>query len=491
MPTVELKINNFSGGVSDDIRQENQGVFGITQHFDIHQNPGRLVPYRAFEADDTDVKTSFVRDFVYASASAKLYGLGQTGAGLTKIVYKADATTGAWTLPASSEGNGAVKNGCFFEFKDYLWGFQGTNQFWKWGTLSGTPSITNSVATVGSTITSVANGIIDPNTGDAYVAYNNVVVRISPALAVTDSAKTVPTNFKIISLTPWGKYISINCAPVASYNGVSKSFIWDGSSTDAFVDIINWGEGDLRVCDDVEGYLIAVTDRYLNNSAGAGKGAMVIQTYSQGVPQVVKEVFTKALTGKTIPTTSFKRNNRLFWSAKIMSNTSGTEYVEGVWSFGRKNANYPWALTCDYSDSTIDTDGIQAIGNAANFIFLAHSNDGSIAKTDDTTSYTETSIYESQIFNFGAYENEKRLEHIKVLFSPITSGQTLTVKMKVDDDTSWTTIGTFNTVGEVARQFTGLTGTVAFPTGKEMQFRLESVGGLEIVGFELKANILN
>ena len=47
-----------------------------------------------------------------------LGGLGQTGAGVTKILQKADATSGVWTTPTSSEGNGAVLNGCFFEFKN-------------------------------------------------------------------------------------------------------------------------------------------------------------------------------------------------------------------------------------------------------------------------------------------------------------------------------------------------------------------------------------
>lgn len=107
----------------------------------------------------TGMKQYAVKDFLYASASAKLYGLGQTGAGLTEIFQKADATTGNWSVPASSSGNGAVWNGCFVEYKDYLWGFQGTTQVWRWGLLSGSPSITNSQGTVG-TITSVAQGVI-------------------------------------------------------------------------------------------------------------------------------------------------------------------------------------------------------------------------------------------------------------------------------------------------------------------------------------------
>lgn len=96
---VQIQQNTFFSGISDDQRATSQSGFSIAKHFDIFTNPNRLTPYRSFEADTNDGSTStgmkqyFVRDFLYASTSAKLYGLGQTGAGLTKIVYKADATT--------------------------------------------------------------------------------------------------------------------------------------------------------------------------------------------------------------------------------------------------------------------------------------------------------------------------------------------------------------------------------------------------------------
>lgn len=300
-----IKITQFNGGISDDIRKASTNEFAISKHFDIFSNPKRLTPYRSLEADTetsvdaTDLKQYLVRDFLYPSASGGLYGLGQTGAGLTKILQKADATTGLWTKPASSEGDGAVKNGCFFEYKDYAWGFQGTNQIFKWGLLSGSPSITNTVATVASTITSVANGVIAAD-GNAYMAYNNVIVRIATdASTITDSAKTVPTNYKITSLANYGSYLAIACSPKDSFNGKSTVFLWNLSST-LFYETIDWGEGDLRILESIEGMLVGITDRYLNNSTGAGKGSMIIQAYQGGAAQVLKEVFTQALVGKTM-----------------------------------------------------------------------------------------------------------------------------------------------------------------------------------------------
>ena len=91
---VTISQKQFFGGIEDDIRKPTANGFSLTRHFDIFSNPQRLTPYRSLETDTetsvstTDLKQYLVRDFVYASASAKLYGLGQTGAGLTKILQK-------------------------------------------------------------------------------------------------------------------------------------------------------------------------------------------------------------------------------------------------------------------------------------------------------------------------------------------------------------------------------------------------------------------
>jgi len=488
---VEIKINTFSGGTSDSPREDNASKYQITKHFDTFTDPTRLIPYRSLEADTNDgatatgMKQYFVQDYLYHSASAKLFGLGQTGAGLTKIVQKADATTGNWSLPATSEGNGAVKNGCFLEYKDILWGFQGTNQIWKWTIATNT--IANSASTTGATITSVANGLVFNDY--LYLAYNNRIWRATDATTFSDGFLVLPTNVKITSMTAWGKYIAIAIAPISTFNGQSKVFLWDGTSTD-LQEKIDWGEGELRILETIEGYLVGVTDRYLNNATGAGRGSMIIQMYSGGTPQVIKEVFTQALTNKSIPLQKAVKNNRLFWAGKIMTNTAGTTYNEGVWSFGRKNSLYPFALTLDIIDENINTSGIQAIGSAANYFFISHSGDGSIDKTNDVAVYTFSSVYESQVFNFGDQDADKTLQSLCVYFRKLASGESLTAKYRVDGATAWTTIGTFSTTGELSRTFLNIEATGdAFASGKEYEFQLLSTGGLEITGFKAKARI--
>jgi hypothetical protein len=581
---VEQKQNAWYGGISDDPRQSTGDAFIITKHFDIFSQPNRLTPYRSFEADTHDGSTStgmkqyLVRDFLWASSSAKLYGLGQTAGGLTKIVYKADATTGNWTLPANSEGTGAVRNGCLVEYKDYLWGFQGNTNVFKWGTLSGVPTITDSAGTVGTVratvtavavnaagtgyqvndiltlsggsgtakcivntltgapgsgvatvtltepgynyttgsaattvspsggsgctitistvgdtstnISSVAQGIIAKD-DNLYLPYNNILVRVYPSGTVQDQALKLPTYLKITSLTNYGNYLAIGCAPVSTYNGVSKVFLWNLTSPD-IQEVIDWGEGELRVLETIEGTIIGVTDRYLNNDSGAGRGSFIIQGYAGGYPQVLKEVFTLKLNGIAMPLSKAVKNNRLFFVSKIMTNAAGTEYNEGIWSFGRKNATYPYSLTLDYIDENVDTDGIQSFGAAGNFFFISHSGDGSIDKTNDAATYAFTSTYEPQVFDFGDIDNDKRLDSVKISFRKLATGESLTLKYKVDDATNWTTIGTFSTVGALSHTFVrDETNGTDFASGREFRFRVESTGGLEITGFKARATFFN
>jgi hypothetical protein len=316
------------------------------------------------------------------------------------------------------------------------------------------------------------------------------LVRIAPGLTVTDAVISVPTNFKITSICNFGNYLAIGCAPISSFNGGSKVFLWNLSS-DLFTETLDFGEGDLRIIETIEGMIVGITDRYLNNSAGAGRGSMIVQIYSGGSPQVIKEVFTQALTGTTIPISKAVKNNRLFWAAKIMTNSAGTTYNEGLWSFGRKNINYAYTLTLDVIDENINTSGIQGFGTAGNYFFIGHSTDGSIDKTNDAATYAFTSIYESQIFDVGDASVTKRLNQFRIKTAPIATGGSVTIKYRIDDETSFTTIGSLSTVGEVGRHFYNIESSQAdFPTFNEITFRIESTGGAEITSYTFLAEEL-
>jgi hypothetical protein len=171
-----------------------------------------------------------------------------------------------------------------------------------------------------------------------------------------------------------------------------------------------------------------------------------------------------------------------------MTNSAGTTYDEGIWSFGRKSSAYPWALSLDIIDENVNTDGIQGFGTAGNYFFIAHSNDGSVDKTNDTTTYAFSSIYESLIFNFGDASLDKQLQKVTITTTPLPASSTITLKYKVNEDTSWTTIGTMTTTNQMAHDFMNIEATgTDFASFKELKIRVESTGGAEVTSIKLSA----
>ena len=193
-----------------------------------------------------------------------------------------------------------------------------------------------------------------------------------------------------------------------------------------------------------------------------------------------------------MPLSKAIKNNRLFFVAKIMTNSAGTTYDEGIWSFGRKNNQYQFALSLDYISENIDTDGIQSFGVAGNYFFIAHSGDGSVDKINDSAVYTMTSILETQILNFGSNEIDKRLDSFKISFRKMASGESIVLKYKVDGATTWTTIGTTDTDDTLSHTFLREeTNAVDFKSGREFKFQINSTGGAEITSWVATATLMS
>lgn len=496
---VEVKQNTFNGGISDSPRGSSYNQCMANGHFDIFSDSHKLIPYRDFEDDYTasSIAQYKVSDFASFTGSTALYGLGAVVAtGFTKILSKATAQSGAWSLPATSEGNGARIAGCFVSYKSFLWGFQGTNQIWKW---QGT-TITNTVATVGATINSVAQGVIAKD-DQLYLPYNNKLARVSSAGTVTDAVITLPSDLEISSLCNYGNYLAIGCRPYrASGNqsagvGLSKVFLWNLTSPDVQETII-WGEGDLNVLEELDGNLLGILNTSPNTASLAVDNTFIVfSMYSGGTPQVIK-----TLAGGTafsyVNKSKVKKNNRIFFFLSIsygVKSGSAYEIYYGVASFGRKDIQNPYALSVDIhtSQMSIYVNTVFVVGD---YFFLTGAFDGKVWKTNDTESYTFTSYYESQVFDFGDSDTDKRLDAFKISFRKLRSGEVITLKYKVDSDadTAWTTFGTCTNDGDVSHTFLrDETNAVDFKSGKEFRFRIESTGGAEITGFRAKATILS
>lgn len=498
----EQKQIRFDGGISDDTREPKSNVGALIKHFDIFSNPYRLTPHRSSEADTatnvsaTDAKQYDIRHF-QLGLDGKLYGLAKVVAtGYPKMVKKTDPTTGNWLSSAGNnmstaegEGNAARILGCFIEWQSAFWFLQGTNQVAKC-TLAGT--ITNSVATVGSTITTTAQGIVFGD--NLFIAYNNKVFKVSSAGAVTDDVTpALPSDMRITSLARFGNYIVIGMAygtsATAAPTGRSFAYVWDGSSTSVFSDVIDWGEGALMALGNIEGAICGVTDKYLSSALGLAKGSMVVRLWSGGIPRVIKEI----VANQTVTLGRFLnevvvKNNKMYWVASVpfgLSTSTESTYHLGIWCFGRKNQNSNFTITIDQIEEAIDTSNfkINSFGAAGDYWFINHSADFSITKTDDAANYTETSIYETQIFNGGSSSIQKKLIGATVDTVALPAAGQVVLKYRINEETSYTTIFTNATDNSLSHSAINIESNGNnLPQWRETQFRIESTGFAEVVG---------
>lgn len=445
----EITINRFDGGISTDEREPAMNKCNLVTHFDIFTSPHKLIPYRDTTADEHDgigatgMKARDARHF-QLGLDGKLYALTKVVAtGVAEVCSKADPTSGNWAVEATSQSTGARVLGAFIEWKSNFYMFTGTTSLSRWN-IGGTFTDAVSSLTL-STITSVAQGVIGSD-DNLYMFYNNKVIRVSAAgVAVDDVLAGLPSNMRITSACRYGSYIAIGMAygtsATSSSAGESKVFLWDMVDTTYVADVIDWGEGTLRILDNVEGSLVGVSSRYLEKSIGGddlgiGKGAMVIKRWTGGIVRVVKElVATQSVPADTSTITRFPRDkvvkdNKLYWVASIPFGTStSTEstYNLGTYSFGRKDANSDFALALEYIEDSVNTSNfyINSFGAAGNYWFFNHSADFSIDRTSSSELYTTTSVYETQKFGRGG--QTKKLFNTTVEYEPLARTATMTI----------------------------------------------------------------
>ncbi len=207
-------IASFNGGLVDDLREPQVNRFGISKHFDIFSNPFRLTPYRSTtaEADGTSAAHLAALDVRHfqLGLNGKMYGLGDDGSGHPQIYQKTDPTTGTWSASTTGAGNAAIVYGSFLEWQATLWMFSGTTNISKY--VYGTNTFTNTAATIGASIVTVAQSIVGAD-ANMYMFYNNRVARINSSGTITDNVLTcLPSNMRIQSVCRWGTYLAIGMA---------------------------------------------------------------------------------------------------------------------------------------------------------------------------------------------------------------------------------------------------------------------------------------
>jgi len=484
-------INRFDGGIIDDIREETNKGFQISTHFDIFTNPLRLTPYRDTEANET--KAQKIIKFLYGNG--KLYGLGVvSGQNYAKIFEKAsNPITDSWTASTSGESSAGDRNeDVFFYYNDgtqkNLFGWRAGTHLWKYQ-ITGTPAFTDAYQAI--TYTNVAQPVIHPADDIAYFAHDNKISTLN-ATSFSASALVLPENLIITDLEPWGNLLAIACKPK---NAGEKSvvFLWDrDSSVTTLTDEIDWGEGDLLYIANLDGQLIGITDYFLNDGTlNADRGKLIIKKAAPQKARTVKEIQKTADDTTTFipnPGTTAASRTKILKDNKIFFPVAASDQSE-TWR-GVAVVDSRGVITMDLVEEDCSSSGIQGIFLLGNYWFIAHSNDGSVNRINNSALYTNTSVYQSQKYTLGDASITKKLLGATVMTAPLPTAGQVVLKYRKNEETTWTTIFTEATDNSIS--FSAInTASGTLPEYKEIQFRIESTGGAEITGLKFKSEVID
>ncbi len=487
---IETKINRFDGGILKDLRENSANGFAITKHFDTFSNKHKLTPYRSYEANET--KTFKLIKFLFANSN--VYGFGVVvGGGVAKIYKKTgDVITGAWTEDQNVNGTGARNEKVFFHYKNYLYYWAAGTALWRHGDITGTPTNASyqSIA-----YTNVAQPVHHPADDCAYFFQDNIVHRIKLNGDWDATVLTLPSNLVITSATPYGNYLAIGCK---SSTGVGNSivFLWDRDSSLATISQkIDWGLGELVVLAEIDGVLYGISNVSTNSAFGI-KYKIHIKAYT-GTIIFIQELDTDtATTGDSAAYASGDyqvRNNKLYFAVHTGASANAKNYT-GIWVIGKHEIGSPLATTLAYKiDTDASSDLIQGFFFVQDYLFVAHSSDGSVDRIDDQATYSATSIYESKIFNNEDSSQKKKLLGITVITPPLPAAGQVDLKYRKDEDldSTWTIIFTHTTDDSISHSAINIESSGAtLPEFKEIQFRIESIYGAEITGLKFRYEVL-
>jgi hypothetical protein len=124
--------------------------------------------------------------------------------------------------------------------------------------------------------------------------------------------------------------------------------------------------------------------------------------------------------------------------------TSTTVY-RGVYEYGSSDKNYPASLNFGYPTSDGLVQGtnkfVGSVITVGPQIYVGWENNGASTRGIDllSTSNLQTSVtYESRVLSLA---REAGISRIKVIFEPLASGESITVKYKADRQSSWQSYG--------------------------------------------------
>lgn len=495
---AKITINDFSGGMAEDVREIKTDTFTLANNFDVVSKTNTISVYPETESEalsSGDITDSRISDVIHFTRDGYLYCLGRTSSGTPTGVslFVKDSNTDiadTYTSATSYSIGVAHRPGTLVEYFGNLYLIDSTHAVRKLAP----PTTWSTVGTIDMTSSwdneAVPRPFMHPLDKILYLGVGQNLATINPAGTYADNTSLIlPTSHLMTSFTDYGGYLAIGAAPALT--GRSILYLWDrdtGKTT--FQENIDWGEGSLMIVENLGGTIVGVS--ISDNNYGSGT------TYTT---TTTKKLTLRVLNGKDsvvvkeieVPSTFELKNYKQVVNGRLYFGGDNSKCLYVV----AKNKKGQWIISEDRYIANGDTittfRGFNIIGD---YFFAMYDTSGSTGNFFRTV---VSPTYSSAISSFETLVNpsmpiydrtaKKRLKAVSVARTNTSGGQ-ITLDYSTDNGATYTNIGTLST-GQVLKMTKDYTGK-NFNDSYEYKFRIRpSSGYTGVTEFKYDYDVLN
>lgn len=479
MPSPFITIDNPNVGVATDLTT-NSG-FATMFACDIHKQAGVFRPAKRTVAagDDSIFNTDGVTpaDFeIYDGAGVtgfRLYAIAQGG----QKIYQLDPGTDTW-VNIHSIGFGVTAATGIKQF--------GTSLYWvnavptSLGRLNGDPTVPANWTDNYQFFSPASFSNYWPMVtfaGSLYIGSDRYVAKLeADEVSWDNEALTLPFGTRIREMTVWNDYIVISYGfvdldPSGGTAGVWRNeglvALWDGVSE--FPEVIV----------ETDGVLTSMIN-YNNRLMGFSRGRIYVYNGAdfEIVTDIPGEHFDDIPAGfgdyAEVSASALWRENVIFAQSTRDNITSDNRLKAGIWTFGRKNQQFPFSVTHTFEPRTgnvggsgeVDMKGIfvwggdfnEPGGSQANVYFSYFDQGNStrnVDRLDISQGYANSTYLVTVPYEISEREDGRLIKGVKLEFAEALNTSNavnqVTVKYRLDKDiditddtTNWTTLGTID-----------------------------------------------
>lgn len=523
-----MEIQSFSPfhkGIADDRYAIDIGEFSIAKHFDILTHPRRLQPRRGMA---THTASTGIGNLI-VDANGLMYGVGIDASNPNNgKLWKLAGYGGSDNFAAlgTNQLSGATVD---YEFI-VDWPDAGQVRTIHWAStnllVASDPAGGSSAQTQALTFSSIGQGFVHPKDKNLYFPYRTsstpYIGKIAPnatAFAgLNATAFQLPAQYRVFCLTNYGNYLAVPMTGFQAVSLVNSSIVgfWDRDTTNTqFTETIQWGNGALKVLNNIQGALIGISELG-SDSLQAGTtqdyNSIQIKLWTGGAePELIAELKAIHLNGASTPSVSinprvnFINNNRLYFSVNINPNDGIQPARYGMYSIGRNKLDGRWSVNLEHMATNDNSEtSVIAAAIVGDYVEMVHTAAGTLTKSTNgassSTTYNATSVYESGVNPKMKPAHkciEKKLGLFGARFLPLQSGESVVLEYRVDSsgaEADWVSVATASTVGQKSIDMSKAASDTEFTDGYDYEFRLKSLGGAVILdgyyGYNLNTNLL-